>query len=288
MIELLPDRIDKWIAQTPDRLCDRRTLYDYMDGAAEVYLVYAFAGLVVRKFRRSRGPSIVVELFDMTTSFDAFGVFTNGRDEDQPDAKIGQGAEHRPGLLTFWQDRYFVAVRVDAESVDRAADAAAAKLGRVIASAVATPGPLPEVLGYLPTDGLIAHSVRYVYRRDALNYHYDLGDRNPLHLGPHTQGVLATYRRDKARCYVLCVLYPTAALATKARRGFIDGFARGADRRGAAKIDADRWTAVATGGRLLAAALDSPTRAGALELAGEAIERFRIRRKKSSNKESRP
>ncbi len=289
MVKLLPDRVGAWTARPPDRLCDRRTIYDYMDGAAEVYLTYAYAGLVVRQYGRSPEPSIIVELFDMTGSFDAFGVFTNGRDEDLPDAGIGQGAELRDELLTFWKDRYFVAVRVDAERAGRPIREAVAKLGRAIAAAIGKTGALPEVLAYLPADGLITHSVRYVYLPDALNYHYDFGPGNLLGLDAKTQAALATYRCGKVRCHVLCVLYPTEALVAEARRRFVAGFARRADGDGAAKIGDDQWIGLQTHGRLLAAALDVPTRGAAVKLADLAIKQYRAARPPGTkNKEHRP
>ncbi len=287
MAKLLPTRAGDWVQRGADRRCDRRTIYGYMDGAAEVYLTYAFAGLILRRYRPSRGPSIVVELFDMTTSFDAYGVFSNGRDEELPDAKIGQGAECRSGLLTFWRNHYFVAVRVDADDVPPSAAEAMTKLGRTIAESIGKDGPLPPVLGFLPPEGRIAHAERYTYRPEGLSYHYDLGDRNVLHLTPKTQAVLAGYRRDRVRCGLLCVLYPTAALAAKGRSGLVAEIARGADAAGAAKTEDGRWLAVATHDRLLAAALEAPTRAAALELANQTIQRYRASRKKPPNQEPR-
>lgn len=288
MVKVLPDRVGTWTARPPDRLCDRRTIYDYMDGAAEVYLTYAYAGLVVRQYGRSPESSIIVELFDMTGAFDAFGVFSNGRDEDLRDAGIGQGAELRDELLTFWKDRYFVAVRVDADDVRPSVRASVAKLGRAVAAAIGKTGALPEVLAYLPADGLIKHSVRYVYLPDALNYHYDFGPGNLLRLDARTQAVLATYRRDKVRCHLLCVLYPTEALAAEARRRFVAEFARRVDRDGAARIGDDRWVGLQTHGCLLAAALDVPTRGAAIKLADLAIKQYRASRPGSKNKEHRP
>ncbi|MBN1341341.1 MAG: hypothetical protein JXQ73_01600 [Phycisphaerae bacterium] len=288
LIRLLPEKLDGWARQKPDRLCDDRTIYDYMDGAAEVYLTYAFAGLVVAGYGRQRAPSIVVELFDMTRSFDAYGVFTNGRDEALPDATIGQGAELRDALLTFWRDQYFVAIRADADDVPKTVTTALRDLGLAIAAAIGRDGPLPEVLSYLPGAGRVPHSERYINGRDALNYHHDFGDRNLLHVGPDTQAVLATYRRNDARRDLLCVLFPSAAKAGQACRDFVANFAREADAEGAAKVGDGQWVAVAVEGRFLAAALDAPTRDEALELAGQAIQRYRKAQKRPSKKESSP
>lgn len=293
MVKLLPDRIDGWASQPPDRLCDRRTIYDYMDGAAEVYMTFAYAGLVVRTYRLTSRPDLIVELFDMTKPFDAFGVFTNGRDEELPDAKIGQGAERRTGLLTFWQDRFFVAIRVDSDVIEadqdsQRADAAMVELGRAIASAIGKTAPLPAILSILPAAGRIAHSERCFCSPAGLSYHYDLGDRNPLAIGPETRGVLSTYRRDKARFYLLCAQYPAADQAARAKHGLVAGFLGGVDAQGAAKLDTDLWAAVATDGDLLVACFDAPTRDAALLLVGQAVRQRRDPGRQPRNKEHKP
>lgn len=288
LVALLPERFDGYTAQKPDRLCDARTIYGYMDGAAEVYLTYAFVGLVVRNYRRPDAPPIVVELFDMTRSFDAYGVFTNGRDETVPDAGIGQGSELRDDLLTFWQSRYFVAVRVDAMDVPPGSKKTLGKLGRSIAKRIGKTGPRPDVLRYLPREGLIDNSQRYINGPDALNYHYDLGDGNPLSLTPAHQVVLASYRIRDVRCHVLCVLYTKVGQAESAAKALATTLA---ERDGATHADdaiqlaSDRWADVRASGRLLVAALETPTRAAASKLVDEATNLYAKPSRQTENKE---
>ncbi len=288
LVALLPDRVDGYVAQKPDRLCDARTIYGYMDGAAEVYLTYAFQGLVVRLYDSEGAPPIIVELFDMTRSFDAYGVFTNGRDESVPDAGIGQGSELRDDLLTFWQDRYFIAVRVDARDVPPAAKKALRRLGAAVTERIGKTGPLPQVLTYLPRRWLIDHSQRYFNGPDALNYHYDLGEGNPLNLSPAHQAVLASYRVDGVRCQVLCVLYDKADQASAASAALAANLTgrEGAERRGDAIQRApDRWAVVRARGRLLVATLETPTRDAATKLAEEATGRYDKNPRRTETKE---
>jgi hypothetical protein len=47
-----------------------------MDGAAELYRSYAFKRLMVRRYMKTDHPAIMVELFDMDSSDDAFGIFS--------------------------------------------------------------------------------------------------------------------------------------------------------------------------------------------------------------------
>jgi len=48
-------------------------------------------------------PQITVELFDMGTPDDAYGVFSYGREQEE--TGIGGGYELRSSVLSFWQNR---------------------------------------------------------------------------------------------------------------------------------------------------------------------------------------
>jgi hypothetical protein len=85
-----------------------RTLFEYIDGAAELYLAYGFQNLTVRRFEKSDQPPITIELYEMASSEDAYGVFSF---EHQDEAVgIGQGSEFGGGLLRFWKGKYFVSI----------------------------------------------------------------------------------------------------------------------------------------------------------------------------------
>ncbi|NIO16415.1 MAG: hypothetical protein GTN70_05380, partial [Deltaproteobacteria bacterium] len=53
------------------------------------------------------------------------------------------------------------------------------------------------------------------------NYHYYLSDENILELGPHTDAVLAAYRRDGKGARLLLVVYPDGQAAARAHASFL-------------------------------------------------------------------
>ena len=76
----LPEQIDGWKASPgEDRSYDRETIFDYIDGEGEVYNAYNMRRCVTRRYEKPEGPQIVMDLFDMGSSKDAFGVFTHDR-----------------------------------------------------------------------------------------------------------------------------------------------------------------------------------------------------------------
>ena len=65
---LLPREINGWEAKEKDQLYDPQTIFDYIDGAGEVYRSYNFKRLLARRFSKGGQPDIVADLFEMASS----------------------------------------------------------------------------------------------------------------------------------------------------------------------------------------------------------------------------
>jgi hypothetical protein len=75
---VLPHKIYGWkAARDEDRSFDPVTIFDYIDGAGEVYRAYNMQKCISRRYTTQNGPPIVMDIFDMGSSEDAFGVFTH-------------------------------------------------------------------------------------------------------------------------------------------------------------------------------------------------------------------
>ena len=92
----LPSQVEGWKWDGKDVKYNSKTLFDYIDGGAELYLAYGFQNATVRRFEKLNQPSITVELFEMASSEDAYGVFSFERQDEA--AGIGQGSEFGGGL----------------------------------------------------------------------------------------------------------------------------------------------------------------------------------------------
>jgi hypothetical protein len=218
--EILPREISGWTPSRDDQVFGRDDIFDYMDGGGEIYLAYDFRALLVREYTKADAPAIVVEIYQMSSSEDAYGVFTHDTDGDA--LNLGQGAVYGAGLLRFWKDTVFVRIMADRETPE--AKAVVMKLGETIAAAIPKEGAKPSLLDLLATDGLLTKSLRYFHTQILLNAHYYLANVNILSLSPKTQAVLARYERNKAQARVLLVGYPSAAKAFDAGGRFVEMF----------------------------------------------------------------
>jgi hypothetical protein len=252
----LPDRVMGWRAGPKDLFFDRETIFDYINGAGEVYRAYNFRRCLSRRYLMTGGPAIVLDIFDMRSSEDAFGVFTHDQDGDSLD--VGQGALYRPGWLSFWKDRFFVSIYSEEETA--LAEKAVRMLGKTVASHILAEGPTPRILSELPAEGLQPKTVRYLHHPDILNYHFYMSDENILNLAPGTEAALGEYRREEEYGRFLLVRYPDVEKAEKAFASFLRHYIPDADPKGVANLEDGKWSAAALKGHLLAVVLEADSR----------------------------
>ena len=64
---LIPARVGDWTAARKDAVYDRKSLYDYMDGGAEVYLAFDFRQVFARKYAGPGGKDkeISLDIYDI-------------------------------------------------------------------------------------------------------------------------------------------------------------------------------------------------------------------------------
>jgi len=253
LLATLPDQINGWERDSKDRFFDDVTIFDYIDGAGEVYRAYNMRRCLSRRYDMNNGPSIVMDIFDMGSSEDAFGVFTH--DQDGESMEIGQGALYRPGWLSFWKGRFFISIYAEEETT--ATEKTVKELGKVVASLIKTQGPTPSILLNLPSEDLQPRSVRYLHHHIVLNYHFYLADSNILNLGPQTHAALSRYKRGKESARLLLVMYPDAEKAKIALASFLKNYLPEADPQGMALLENGKWCAATLKGKLLAVVLEA-------------------------------
>ena len=252
----LPEQIMAWSKETEDQIYTPQTIFGYINGGAEVYKAYNMRRCLSRRYTTPRGPAIVLDVFDMGTSEDAYGVFTHDPAGDV--VELGQDGRLRPGWANFWKDRFFVSIYSEEETA--AAQKAVRTLGEKVDSLIASRGARPKIIKRLPPEGLLPMSIRYLHHPVILNYHYYLSDENLLNLTSHTEAVLAGYQRDNGQALILLVSYPETKAATKAYVNFNRHYLADADENGLVLLENEKWSASKIYGRLLVVVLEADSR----------------------------
>ena len=211
---LLPQKARGFEKSDKTKSFDRKNLYDYLDGGAELYLAYDFQNLLVQDYKAGE-TSITIEVYEMGTSQDAFGLYS--LDQEGENIQIGDKANYGYGLLKFWKGNYFVRI-TDMNGNDQNKEAIL-QLGKNISQKI-DKGKLPELLSILPIDGLIPYSERFFHKQIILNNLYFLSTENLLYLNESTSAVMGDYLLGKMSLKLLLIFYPDTSSAKSAYVNF--------------------------------------------------------------------
>lgn len=267
--DLVPTSMSGWKTSGKDGLYDRKTLFQYINGAAEVYLAYDFRQAFARKLVKPGQPPITVDVFDMGSSEDAYGIFTFERESG--DVGIGQDSEYAAGLLRFWKGRYFVSILADRET--SSTRKAVMALGKAVESRIKSIGARPKMLAYLPKENLIHNDIRFFHRKSGLDYQFYISERNVFALDANTDVLLARYKLGDAKVRLILVQYPAEESAKSALDSFIKAIIPDS-RDGASRLQKGTWIAAKSRGRFVAVVFDAPTEERATSLIGSTLARI--------------
>ena len=103
-----------WALMDKVALFDKDTLFDHINGEAELYFPYGFDMLATVTYLNKKNPEVwvVVDVYRMGSLLDAFGIYSNYRKADAVGTVIGAEGFVSPSQMMFYQDRYFVMIQV--------------------------------------------------------------------------------------------------------------------------------------------------------------------------------
>jgi hypothetical protein len=151
-----------WVMKERVALYNSDTLFDHINGEAELYFPYGFDMLATVTYLNKKNPDVwvVADVYRMGSLLDAFGIYSNYRSADVPEVKIGAEGFVSSSQLMFYQDRYFVRIQVTgASSLEQDLFLACGRtVSRNLPPNAGRPGEL-EVLVGIP--GVVTKSERY-------------------------------------------------------------------------------------------------------------------------------
>jgi len=224
LASILPSEAGGYRPEGADGYYDSKTLFELINGGAEVFLALNVNAVVSRRYVKPKAPEIIVDVFDMGSASDAYGAYHHDIREGK---SVGFGHESELGgsSMFFWKGRFYVSV-VAFANTDASHDAVIV-VGKAVADRIEDSGEPPTIVGHLPKDGLVTSQVYYFHTWELLNRHYQLGNTDPFALNKDTEGVLARYRRGEAEHVVLLLRFPSPARAKKGLERFVGALAKG-------------------------------------------------------------
>jgi len=272
----IPQSLSGWTFAGPAKRVEPKTIFEYMDGAGELYLGFRFKYLDVYEYTKPGESDLLVELYWMESSDDAYGLLSGDwggeaadlaplRDRDDTS---GVHALYGAGLLRIWSGDLYARVLVYQET-DSSKQAVLAMGKAIVALRADSKTPkliraLPEAVG--PQFSLKSNRTVYLRSHLVLNSAYFLSSENLLDLGLDCEMAAAVYRSsagaDKKKLVrVLLVRYPDEAAARKAlahfQKLYLAGKSFTAGDRGIMPIE-DGWTGFILSGKGLGLVFEAP------------------------------
>ncbi len=197
---------------------DHANLFNLVDGQADSFFAYGFDKVAVQRYKNAGGTLLNVEIWQLATLADAYGLFSTGRTGEP--ATIGNEGDSDPGRrLAFWQNCYFVSL----EALQPVPDATLQAFAQAISGKLPTGGERPTIVARLPQPGLIEQSSIFFHEEMSIQMEVWLGGENILGLSQATDGVLGRYQVDNATALLMLLQYPTSGEADKGLKALQDG-----------------------------------------------------------------
>jgi hypothetical protein len=146
-----------WILKDPPESFTKETLFEHINGQADLFLHYGFEKSIFAIYQNENTPDdrIDVDIFDMGNPLQAFGVFSRFRQEGSA-AGIGLDSSLGDRHAIFYKGRYFVVLQaVDTNPL------ALKRFAIEIESRIWDNSGPPKEIGYFPKDGLKPGSIEY-------------------------------------------------------------------------------------------------------------------------------
>jgi hypothetical protein len=145
-------------------------LYEYIDGAAELFRQYGFRALIHRIYEA--GPAeVTVDVYDMAEPLNAFGIYSAERSPDYRFVPVGLEGYGDAGTFTFTQGPWYAKLSLYQEGEPDST--LLLGIAQKLSPGMGPVGSFPPVFSSFPQKGLVPHSERYV-RESPLGYS-DLG-----------------------------------------------------------------------------------------------------------------
>ena len=148
-----------------------RKLYNYIDGAADLYLTYEFQELKVAEYQNENKASVTVEIYRHKTPTQAFGIYSQERLSNANFLDIGAQGFVEKNILIFTQANYYV--KINSSDTGAEDEEVLLTFAKGVAKNLGQKGSLPAILSAFPEEGKRKNSEKFI-AKNFLGYSFFL------------------------------------------------------------------------------------------------------------------
>ncbi|MBN2413282.1 hypothetical protein JXQ31_16505 [candidate division KSB1 bacterium] len=171
LAELIPsaDELDPVIVSSEPEYYNQDNLWDYINGGAPAYIAYGFEQVVTLVVMNPDSVEMVVDIYDMADSLNAFGIYSQEKSSKGKPVTFGSNGMQYNNAIYFWQDRYYV--KLIAYETSARANEFLIQIADIMSRKIPSGGSIPALFSAFPVNNKIPNSEKFT-RQDVLGMQY--------------------------------------------------------------------------------------------------------------------
>jgi hypothetical protein len=149
-----------WKITQDDPVYTANNLWDIIDGAADLFLEYAFIDLHIARYISTDSIEVKVELYRHATDVDAFGMYSQERDTEYHFIPLGVQGYIQHGVLNFLTGSYYI--KLSTYQLGDKAQEAMLTIGGRLAEHLKQHDSIPKLFMVFPSRGKLLNTEQYI------------------------------------------------------------------------------------------------------------------------------
>lgn len=137
-----------------------QTLYEYIDGAADLYLMYDFEELKVAEYQNGKKASVTIDVYRHKTPIHAFGIYSQERLPSANYINIGIQGYIESNVLNFLTGPYYV--KISSYNIGAEDQEILLIVAKKVSENLREKGTLPPILAFFPEEGKVKNSEKFI------------------------------------------------------------------------------------------------------------------------------
>ena len=177
-----------WAPVDSSKRFEGDSLYDYINGGADIYLEYGFIEVIAMDYANIKNKFIQLEIYQMENNESAYGIYSLNKGNEGKSPDIGNEAFLGDYYLIFWKDNFLVTLT--GYSSDDETVKGLIALAQNIDKKIEKKGVKPHLTEILPKENLLETENKYIKGNIGLINNYFFASGNIFGL---KEGVIGNY-----------------------------------------------------------------------------------------------
>jgi hypothetical protein len=140
-----------------------KTLYEYINGAADLYISYDFEKLRVVEYQSEKRASVTVEVYRHKTSLYAFGIYSQERLHSAKFIEVGAQGYVEKNVLNFLTGPFYV--KISSYNTGAEDQEILLTFAKKVSENLGEKGTLPSILACFPAEGKVNNSEKFIAKK---------------------------------------------------------------------------------------------------------------------------